>query len=82
MSGIEWILIITMHLSGPKGHLESIETSIIQGFTTKEKCETSKKAIALQIGGQVGKHREQQGIPGNKKLRVPTLNGTCLMVEK
>lgn len=79
---MEWILIVTMHLSGPKGHLDSIETSIIQGFTTKEKCESSKKAIALQIGAQVGKHREQQGIKANKSIRVPTLEASCLLVKK
>jgi hypothetical protein len=82
VSATEWILIITMHLSSPLGQLDSIETAVIQGFTSEDTCESAKKKIALHIGGQAGRHREQQGIKANKKIRAPSLEASCLPIKK
>lgn len=44
----EWILILTMHLSGPAGEIRDISPEIISGFSTQQKCEAAASEISRE----------------------------------
>ena len=53
----EWILILTMHLSGPAGEIRDISPEVVNGFSSKQSCEAAASEIASQLIVLTGKAR-------------------------
>ena len=63
----EWILIITMRLVTQDGDLNDVQIEMIDGFTSKQRCEQAGKDISSQLIYESGRHMKQQGIAPNHK---------------
>lgn len=78
----EWILIITMHLMSPSLAMPDISTETIDGFKSKELCQSAGAKISHQLIIQVGAHREQHKIESNTKNYAPSINAECIAIRK
>lgn len=82
MSGIEWILILSIHLAEPKGNLSEIEWMKFEGFSSVESCKTAAQTLSEQIAVHAGQHRASQGIKPNTRTRSPEVRHTCTLINK
>ncbi len=78
----EWILILTMHLSGPAGEIRDISPEIISGFSTQQKCEAAASEISSQLIILTGKAREHQAIQKNTSKNSPAIWNQCIPITK
>ncbi|MBE7157917.1 MAG: hypothetical protein INR62_05710 [Rhodospirillales bacterium] len=79
---MEWLLVLTLHLSGPRGAIRDAAPSVVPGFTTEANCKAAAGAIADSLIRMLGKARERQGIQANTAESIPSINYECVMVRK
>jgi len=78
----EWILLLTLNLSGPLGDIRDVSLTTVPGFTSQATCETAARQIAERTIALVGKARGQQGVQIQSSKSVPALNTECLQIKK
>ena len=79
---MEWLLVLTLHLSGPKGSIRDLAPAVVPGFTSETTCRTAANAVAGSMIRTTGLARDRQGIIKNSMDSTPSVNFECIAVRK
>lgn len=78
----EWILVLVLNLTGPKGEVRDLAPTVVTGFSSKAACEAASWQLAQVMIRLAGQAREQQGIQPNLSQSVPAIHSECTFVKK
>lgn len=78
----EWILLLTLNLSGPLGDIRDVSLTTVPGFTSQAACEIAARQLAERAIALVGKARGQQGVQIQSSKSTPALNSECVQIKK
>lgn len=80
---IEWVLIITMHISAPEGSpMSDVQVEMIDGFESQAACDRAGTTLSLALLAEVGKHRTQHKIDARTKIQYPAIYAECKSIDK
>lgn len=79
---LEWILVITMHITSSHGTIRDSSMSTVSGFSSKAVCESASTDIASALIVMVGESRTKQGIAANTPDQSPVVRVRCIRVKK
>lgn len=80
---VEWILVMTLNVIPPRGHVNDMALNTVDGFSSETKCKTAMNRIANSLLDIGNAQRQQQGIPtGNANPGAPSINARCIAIEK
>lgn len=79
---MEWLLVLTLHLAGPRGAIRDIAPAVVPGFTSDAACRAAAQKIAESFIRSIGASRERQGIVKNSADSIPAVNFECITVRK
>lgn len=79
---VEWVLLLTLNLSGPQGQIRDVSPQMLGGFTSQQACETAASDISLRFVALAGKARGEQGIKVGGPDSHPQVWTECLQVRK
>ena len=69
----EWVLILTINLMTFPGEMRDVSPIVVDGFQSKQKCDSAAAAITGCTLVLLGKAREQQGINSSESRGVPAI---------
>ena len=79
----EWILIVGMFIEGEAAKPSDMDISMIQGFTSKAKCQAAGDKLAEPMLRLGNKPRIKAGMPSNRGgIGTPNVWTECQMIEK
>ncbi|MDM0118861.1 hypothetical protein [Variovorax arabinosiphilus] len=79
---MEWLLVLTLHLTGPKGNIRDIAPTVISGFTSEAMCKGAAEKVAESLIRVTGAAKERQGLAKNSMETIPAVNFECIAVRK
>jgi hypothetical protein len=79
---LEWVLIVTMHITSAHGTIRDPSMSTVEGFSSKSGCESASQDIASALIVMVGESRSKQGIAANTPDQSPVVRVRCVRVKK
>lgn len=79
---MEWLLVLTLHLTGPKGGIRDIAPTVVPGFTSESSCKLAADKIAETLIRLAGLSKERQGLARNSTDTIPAVNFECVAVRK
>ena len=79
---MEWLLVLTLHLTGPKGGIRDIAPTVVPGFTAESSCKLAADKIAESLIRVTGAAKERQGLAKNSVETIPAVNFECISVRK
>lgn len=78
----EWVLILTINLMTFPGEMRDVSPIVVDGFQSKQKCDSAATTITGRTLVLLGKAREQQGISPNESRGVPAIWYECVNIAK
>jgi hypothetical protein len=79
---LEWVLVLTVNLSGQGAEMRDVSASRVPGFASRASCESAAKTLADRLIVVIGHAREQRGIPGGSRVAAPSINYECVEIRK
>lgn len=79
---MEWLLVLTLHLTGPKGNIRDIAPTVVPGFTSESACKAAADKVAEALIRVSGAAKERQGLAKNSMETIPAVNFECIAVRK
>lgn len=80
---VEWILVMTLNVVPPQGHVSDMSLNIVDGFSSEAKCEAAMDKIANTLLDLGNAQRRQQGMStGNANPGAPAINTRCIAIQK
>jgi len=79
---MEWVLILTMHIIKPSGHLPEVQMEMIDGFSSESACNKAGNTLSMTLLNQVNKHVKQQGVVKGNKHNLPSVFIECSRIDK
>ena len=78
----EWVLILTINLMTFPGEMRDVSPIVVDGFQSKQKCDSAAAAITGRTLVLLGKACEQQGINPSESRGVPAIWYECVNITK
>lgn len=79
----EWVLILTLHLTGQPGQVTDVAPTIVGGFTNEGRCKVAASEISDRLIVLGNKSRASAGYQTNtKSLGMPAINSECILITK
>ena len=78
----EWVLILTINLMTFPGEMRDVSPIVIEGFKSKQNCDSAASAVTGRTLALLGKAREQQGIRPDDSRGVPAIWYECIKITK
>jgi hypothetical protein len=78
----EWLLLLTVNLVGAPGEIRDLSVQTIPGFVSKATCDAAAENVAHRLIAVIGRAREERGIAGNSRTRMPAIDTECVEIRK
>lgn len=79
---VEWVLVVVLTISSEQGTIRDPSLSMIDGFSTKQACDSAAVTAAGTLIDMVGDARKSQGIKPNLPSQSPSVQVRCMGVIK
>lgn len=78
----QWMLVMVLHISGPPGEIRDPTVQVMDGFSSRARCDATAMQISESLISSIGRARIAQGIKGERWQHFPKIHHQCIEVQK